>query len=82
MSDGKLYRMWYSNAGDVAMLQDLLTVAEATKKYGLSGSFLRRLLRQRRIEGRRMGNSWVIVSSSLETYLKSERKKGRPHLDK
>jgi excisionase family DNA binding protein len=64
------------------MLQDLLTVAEATKKYGLSGGFLRRLLRQRRIEGRRMGNSWVIVSSSLDAYLKSERKKGRPPIDK
>jgi len=74
----KLFQTWYSNAGGITMLKDLLTVTEATERFGLSGGFLRRLLRQRRIEGRMMGNSWVIVSSSLEAHLKSERKKGRP----
>lgn len=64
------------------MLEDLITVQEATARYGLSGGFIRRLIRNGRIRGRKMGASWVIDPASLERYVKGERKKGRPHLDK
>ena len=64
------------------MLENLITVVEATARYGLSGSYIRRLAREGRIEGRRMGNSWVIVPETLENYLETERRKKRPPIDR
>ena len=64
------------------MLDDLITVKEAIAEYGLSGAYLRRLLAQGVIRGRKLGASWVIVPASLERFLKTERKRGRPPIDK
>ena len=62
------------------MLKNLITVQEATARYGLSGVYIRLLAREGRIRGRKMGTTWVIDPSSLEQYMKSARKRGRPSL--
>jgi excisionase family DNA binding protein len=64
------------------MLDDLITVKEATARYKLSGGFIRRLVRQGRVRGRKLGTSWVLDPISLDKYIKSSRKKGRPAIDK
>ena len=64
------------------MLEDLITVSEAAKRSGINGSFIRRLLANGRLRGRKIGNSWAIEPTSLEEYLKTDRKPGRKPLDK
>ena len=64
------------------MLDDLITIQEATKHYKLSGSYLRRLISQNRIRGRKLGTTWILDPASIEAFLKTERKRGRPFIDK
>lgn len=65
------------------MLDDLITIEEASKIYNLSGSYLRRLIRQERIRGRKLGTTWVLDPASIDSFLKTPRPKtGRPPIDK
>ena len=57
----------------------LLTVGEAVKRAGISGARIRKLLNAGRIMGTRVDDSlWLVNSQSLEAYLQSARKPGRP----
>ena len=82
----KLFRRGYNASENIiqeyAMLENLITVDEAVKRSGLSGVYIRRLARQGRIKGRLMGTTWIIDPESLDAFLESERKPGRPPLDK
>ena len=57
----------------------LLTIGEAVKRAGLSSARIRKLLNDGRIMGTRVDDSfWLVNGQSLEEYLESPRKPGRP----
>ena len=65
------------------MLDDLMTIQEATKRYGFSGGYFRQLIAQGKIRGRKLGTTWVIDPASIDEFLENPRPKtGRPPLDK
>jgi hypothetical protein len=54
----------------------LVSLREASTKYGLSAAYLRRLCIRGIVSATKFGNSWAIDTASLERYLASERKRG------
>src|SRR5215467_12133671 len=46
-----------------------ISVQEACEMAGLTPTYLTRLLRRERIEGRRVGRAWAVDALSLFTYL-------------
>jgi len=62
------------------MLKNLIGIHEASRKSGFSEIYLRKLCQGGKIKARKFGVTWVIDPASLEQYVKSERKRGRPPL--
>ena len=58
-------------------LSKVITIAEASRKYGLSDAHLRRLMGQGKIRGRHSGGTWLLDLDSLLRYLKTPRHPGR-----
>jgi excisionase family DNA binding protein len=54
----------------------LLPTAEACKVSGFSREYIARLLRERRIEGVKLGHDWLVYEDSLTTFLAQPRKRG------
>jgi len=50
----------------------MYSVKEAATKMGLSEQHLRRLLKERKVEGKKLGHDWVVLSLDY----KRQRKKG------
>lgn len=48
--------------------QGWITMAEAAGLSGYSPAYVRRLANRGRIEGRKVGNGWLIKKQSLEAY--------------
>lgn len=64
-----------------------ITTWEAYQKYGLSTSYLRRLLARGVIKGREapitsQRKVWLVDESSLKKYLQKKRRPGRPRIKK
>jgi hypothetical protein len=54
------------------------TVAEASKQLDVDSSYIRRLLRTSRLNGRQKGITWIIDPESLRQYEQTRvRKPGR-----
>ncbi|MGE0539208.1 MAG: helix-turn-helix domain-containing protein [Dehalococcoidia bacterium] len=53
-----------------------VTVAEASRRTGLSRRQLTRLLQTGVIDGIKPGRDWLVRLSAVTTYLKEERKPG------
>jgi len=49
-------------------LEQYITVAEASERFGISTSHLTKLLRDGEIDGRKSGGVWLVVPSSVEKY--------------
>lgn len=65
------------------MAEDYISVKEASEKYGLSESYITRLLREGRVKGQKLGlRVWMVNPSKVEAYLKEPRKRGRKPIDK
>ncbi|MFC1848364.1 helix-turn-helix domain-containing protein [Chloroflexota bacterium] len=61
------------------MLDDLITIQEASERYKLSISYIRRLIGQGRLRGRKMGRTWILDPASIDDFLAIPRPKtGRP----
>ena len=43
-------------------MADIYSVSEAAKRLGLDASQVRRLLRDKIIEGKKLGHDWVVLS--------------------
>jgi excisionase family DNA binding protein len=50
------------------MIQDYISVKEASEKYRLSDSHIRRLLISGVLQGRKFGNAWAVQVTSLDRY--------------
>ena len=57
-------------------LSQITTTMEASRKYGLSDSYLRRLIAQGKVRGRKTVRTWLVDVPSLLQFLKTERKPG------
>jgi len=54
----------------------LLPTSEACKITGFSSAYIQRLLREKRIEGRKIGAVWLIYEDSLHAFTAQPRKRG------
>jgi excisionase family DNA binding protein len=63
------------------MTTDWVTTTEAGEQTGLTPDYIRRLIRSRKVEGRKWGNSWMVSRASVEKYAQNVRglgmKRGR-----
>ncbi len=59
-----------------------LSVKEAAARSGLSREYIRKLLQHGKIQGRKVIREWIISRESLDRFVASERKMGRPPIDK
>ena len=64
------------------MLDGYIGTREASEITGLTSGYLRRLLAQGKIKGKRIGHDWIIDRKSVIKFSKTDRKIGRPPLDK
>jgi excisionase family DNA binding protein len=54
----------------------LISVTEASQISGLTTSFIRRLLREGRIEGVKIGRNWLTTEEAIQDYMSQERRPG------
>lgn len=54
----------------------LLSTTEAMQASGLSREHIQRLLRQKRVEGIKLGHDWLVFEDSLTTFVAQPRKTG------
>lgn len=54
----------------------LITVNDASVRYGLSDGHLRALLGAGTVKGQKFANAWALDERSLKRYLATERKRG------
>lgn len=62
-------------------MEGYISTAEAAKLIGCVSTRVRKLLRENRIAGERVGRDWLVQKASAEAYAASERKpgpKGKP----
>ncbi len=56
------------------ILENCISVKDAYEYCGYSQQYLRRLLRQQKIQGLKLGQLWLIELSALEKYLADAKK--------
>ena len=58
------------------MSEDWITTNEAAEISGYHPEYVRQLLKQKRVEGKKFGHVWQISRVSLRDYLVNMKKKG------
>lgn len=61
---------------------DYLNTKEAAEKWKVSEVYIRRLVREGRVRGRKVRRDWIIEAESLKQYMLGNRKRGPKPLDK
>lgn len=56
--------------------QDLISLAEAAKRYGLTPDYLRQLAIKGRLKAQKIGRNWVTTPSDVEDYISTRQKIG------
>ena len=82
----KLYRIRHNttdtkieNTGQrYDMAENLIDTKEASLLSGFTESYMRKLVQRGIVKGRKVRRDWLINRESLEQFLASERKVGRP----
>lgn len=54
----------------------LISVTEASEISGLTPGYIRRLLRNKTIAGKKIGRDWFTTEEALRKYLEQERRPG------
>ena len=57
-------------------VRDLISLQEASEFSGLTTGYLRRLIRQNNLWGKKIGRNWVTTEQAIRQYLALERKPG------
>ena len=55
---------------------DLISLAEAAKRYGLGHDYLRRIAGNGRLKAQKIGRDWLTTPAAVEEYLASRHKRG------
>jgi excisionase family DNA binding protein len=58
-------------------MEDWLTTYEAVRLSGYELDYIRKLVRAKKIVGRKWGQSWQVSRSSLLEFLKTREKEGQ-----
>jgi hypothetical protein len=78
----KLLRMSHNTPDNTiqeqVMAEDLIDTKEASLLSGFTESYMRKLVQRGIVKGRKVRRDWLINRESLEQFLASERKVGRP----
>jgi hypothetical protein len=61
---------------DQPSLDELISLQEAVELSGLSASYLRLLVSQRKIWGMKLGRNWVTTAQAVEEFLSRDRQRG------
>jgi excisionase family DNA binding protein len=56
--------------------RELITLAEASKRYGLSPTYLRTIARAGRLKAQKVGRDWLTTPAAVEAYIASRNKRG------
>ena len=62
-------RCSHTNIGREEVLSEVITTAEAARLLGYTPQHVRRLVRDGRLEGTKIGRDWVILRDSISAYL-------------
>ena len=66
----------HPTAVDWATMPDFITSEEAAAESGYHANYIRRLLRQGKVKGRKFGNVWFIDHGSFQEYMQLVNKLG------
>ena len=58
------------------MADDWISISDASKQTGYTEDYLRTLIRQKRINARKVVIVWLVSQSSLSAYLREQGKRG------
>ncbi len=56
----------------------VLDVPSAAAELGVSREYIRRLVRENRVRGVRVGQAWAIEATSWKAFKRRPRRRGRP----
>ena len=56
--------------------QELITLAEAAKRYGFVHAYLRNLVLRGRLSAKKLGRDWVTTPADMEAYIAGRQKRG------
>jgi excisionase family DNA binding protein len=56
--------------------QELISLAEAAKRYGFSHDYLRELARKGRLKAQKIAKTWLTTPADVEAYIASRQKRG------
>ena len=56
--------------------QELISLTQASERYGLSPDYLRQLAIKGRLKARKIGRNWVTTPADVEAYISSRKKIG------
>ena len=59
------------------MANDWITIREASKTSGYTEDYIRILIRQKILEGRKVVTVWLVNRSSLAAYTRQQLQRGR-----
>ncbi len=63
-------------SNDIEIKREYITTTEASKRSGLSKTYLTQLLRKGTLEGVQLARDWLIYIDSFEQFLAMPRKPG------
>ena len=63
-------------SNDIEIKREYITTTEASKRSGLSKTYLTQLLRKGTVEGFQFSRDWLIYTDSFEQFLTTPRKPG------
>ena len=55
---------------------NLISMPEAAEIYGFNADYLARLVRQRKIKGRKIGGVWVATQFDIEDFIRTRKRRG------
>ena len=60
----------------------LISVTEAAEISNLTTRYIRRLIKEERIWGAKIGRNWLTTEKAIRDFLQTERRPGRPRSQK
>ena len=64
------------------MPDGFISSKEAAEIAGVTTGYIRRLLLRGRLKGKKLGRDWLVNRKSVQEFVQSPRKTGRPPIDK
>ncbi len=55
---------------------ELISLAEAARRYGFNRNYLSELARRGRLKAQKVGNMWVTTPADVEAYITSRQRRG------